>query len=581
MSAHHPWRTLFAWIIVVATITVLSSALGGDMDNTSDGGFTSRPESVVADDLIAEHFGEDPRATENIVVHSETRTVDDPAFHAVVDATLTRLQPWRGDFSSVGNYYELAASGAPQAASLVSADRQSLLIPVTFSGEPGDYADRGADFVKAAQGARTAEVEIYAVGDISAEEAFGAILEEDLSREVSVGLPMAAIILVVVFGALVAAFLPLAIGILAIVTTTGILGLLAHLMVVDASTMSIVSMIGLAVGIDYALFYFERFREERRHGTLKIDAIERAGGTAGKAVLFSGGTVILALGGLLLMPIDAFQGIGIAVGITVVVAVAAALTLLPALMRLIGDWASIPRFGIIRKLRRQDRTGIAEFEDAGRPGEGLWGHVASAVMRRPVVALLASVVILVAFALPALTMRLGQSSSDTMPDTDFKRGYLIIAEDFGAGLASPMTTVVEGDVSDPETRAGIDRLVSSLESDRRFTEVTIAKSDDGLLTRIDAVTQVDAYSGDAGDIVQEFRDEVVPDVFGQQADNVHLSGEAAFSVDFNSVLVDNLPAVLAFVLGLTFLLLLLAFRSVVVPLKAIAMNLLSVAAAYG
>ncbi|HEV2066041.1 MAG TPA: MMPL family transporter, partial [Thermomicrobiales bacterium] len=289
----------------------------------------------------------------------------------------------------------------------------------------------------------------------------------------------------------------------------------------------------------------------------------------------------LALGGLLLMPINAFQGIGIAVGITVVVAVAAALTLLPALMRLIGDWASIPRFGIIRKLRRQDRTGIAEFEGAGRPGEGLWGHVASAVMRRPVVALLASVVILVALALPALTMRLGQSSSDTMPDTDFKRGYLVIAEDFGAGLASPMTTVVEGDVSDPETRAGINRLVSSLESDGRFTEVTTATSDDGLLTRIDAVTQVDAYSGDAGDIVQAFRDEVVPDVFGQQADNVHLTGEAAFSVDFNSVLVDNLPAVLAFVLGLSFLLLMLAFRSVVVPLKAIAMNLLSVGAAYG
>ena len=579
ISARHPWRTILAWVIVVTAITVLSGSVGGDMTNSSEGGFTSRPESVVGDDLIAEHFGEDERATENIVVHSESRTVDDPAFKAVVDSTLARLQPWQADFASIQNYYELAASGNPEADALVSADRQSLLIPITFAGEPGDYADRGASFVEAAQGARTAKVEVYAVGDISAEEAFDAILEEDLGKEVSVGLPIAGIILVAVFGALVAAFLPLAIGILAIVTTTGILGLLAHLIVVDGNTTSIVTMIGLAVGIDYALFYFERFREERRHGARKIDAIERAGGTAGKAVLFSGGTVILALGGLLLMPINVFQGVGIAVGVTVVVAVTAALTLLPALMRLIGDWASIPRFGIIRKLRRQDRTGIAEFDD--RRGTGIWGHIGSAVMRRPVVALVASVAILVAFALPALTMSLGQSSNDSLPDMDFKSGYLVIAEDFGGGLDAPMTLVVDGDAADPGTAAGIERMVANLEADDRFAEVTTATSDDGLLTRIDAVTQVDAYSGDAGDFVREFRDEVVPDVFGADASSVYVTGEAAFSIDFNDVLVDNLPAVLAFVLGLSFVLLMLAFRSIVVPLKAIVMNLLSVGAAYG
>ncbi len=579
LSARHPWRTILVWIVVVAAITGLSGAFG-DMDNSGSGGFTSRPESVVGEDLIRDHFGEDTRASENIVVHSSGQTVDDPGFRQVVESTLARLEPWKADFASITNYYDLAASGSPEADSLVSQNRHSLLIPITFAGEPSEYSNRGADFVEAAQGARTSDVEVYAVGDITAEEAFGAILEEDLSKEVSVGLPMAAIILVVVFGALVAAFLPLATGVLAIAATAGILGLLAHFMVVDASTMSVVSMIGLAVGIDYALFFFELFREERRHGALKIDAIERAGGTAGKAVLFSGGTVILALAGLLLMPINVFQSIGIAVGITVVVAVAAALTLLPALIRLIGDWASLPRLGMIRKLRRQDRTRITEFED--RLSKGLWGHVANAVMRRPVVSLIVSTGILIALALPALTMQLGQSSTNTLPDVDFKSGYMIIADDFGAGLDAPMTLVMNGNASDAGTRANVERMVATLEQDDRFGDVTTTVSDDGLLTRMDAVTQADPYSGDADDIVNEFRSDVVPDVFGQQADSVYITGETAiWGVNFNNVLVDNLPSVVAFVLGLSFLLLMLAFRSIVVPLKVIILNLLSVGAAYG
>src|SRR5690606_35447612 len=142
----------------------------------------------------------------------------------------------------------------------------------------------------------------------------------------------------------------------------------------DTAT-SVMTMIGLAVGIDYALFYLERYREERRHGASKVEAIERSGATAGKAVLFSGGTVLLALLGLLFMPITIFQGMGIGTALTVVIAVGAALTLLPALVRLTGDWINFPRFGLMRKLREQDRTGYSQFEDQQR-GHGLWGHVA-------------------------------------------------------------------------------------------------------------------------------------------------------------------------------------------------------------
>jgi RND superfamily putative drug exporter len=338
-------------------------------------------------------------------------------------------------------------------------------------------------------------------------------------------------------------------------------------------------MIGLAVGIDYALFFFERFREERRLGAHKLDAIERAGGSAGKAVLFSGATVIFALLGLLLLPINFFQGMGISAALVVVVAVAAAMTLLPAMVRLVGDWANAPRFGMIRKLRRQDRTGYLEFEP--RMGSGLWGRLANAVMRRPVAWLLASLGILLALAAPVVSMNIGAQESSTLPDTDFTRGFEILAEDFAAGMDAPVIIVVDGTSDDPALAPGIDSLVATLESDDRFGEVSSEVSPDGAITVIEAVTKADPYSHDAEDLVNEMRDEMVPAAFGAHEDVVYITGDTADTIDFDTALIESLPIVFAFVLGLSFVLLLVAFRSILVPFTSILMNLLSVGAAYG
>jgi RND superfamily putative drug exporter len=263
----------------------------------------------------------------------------------------------------------------------------------------------------------------------------------------------------------------------------------------------------------------------------------------------------------------------------VVIAVAAALTLLPAILRLVGDWVNIPRFGIIRKLRRQDRTGVIEFED--RRGTGLWGHLANVVMRRPVASLLISVAILIACALPVFTMQLGEASFESLPDSDFKRGYAILARDFDAGLDAPIVIVVDDPASDPATMANVSTLSGALEGDDRFGAVTATVSEDGQLTRIDAVTHGDPYAKRTEALVSELRDETVPNAFGDRAGRVYVTGETAFSVDFNTVLADNLPTVFAFVLTMSFLLLMVAFRSIVVPIKAIVLNMLSVGAAYG
>ncbi len=572
-SARHPWRTLAAWVALLVVVTMLGNAFSGP--TTGEGaGFTNDPDSQVANQLIDDHFHHDQLANETIVVHSERYTVDDDAFKQVVSETVDGLAPWKDDIASLTNYYD--AAGAPEAAALVSDDRHSLVIPVAFNDVADEYTERGEQYLDDAQGAATDAVAVYSVGDISGNATFGTIAEEDLSKEISIGLPVAGLVLLVVFGALIAPILPLAIGLVSIAVTTGFVLLLANVLVLDSTTLSLVSMIGLAVGIDYALFFFERFREERRDGAPKLTAIERAGGSAGKAVMFSGGTVILALLGLMLLPINFFQAMGVSAALVVVVAVAAAMTLLPAMVRLIGDWANAPRFGMMRKLKRQDGTGYAEFET--KVGSGLWGHLASAVMRRPVAWLVASLAILLLLAAPVLSMNIGSQETSSLPETDFTRGFTILADDFSAGMDSPVEIAVSGDANDDST---IQAFVTTLQDSGDFGAVSTEKSEDGELTVVNAVLRADPYSHDAERTVKDLRSDVVPAAFGDAADDVYITGDTAETIDFDTALIDNLPVVFAFVLGLSFVLLMVAFRSILVPLTSILMNLLSVGAAYG
>ena len=577
-SSRHPWRTLVAWVVLLVVVTMLGNAFSGPM--TGEGmAFTTAPDSQAANELIEQHVDSEATASETLVFHAESLTVEDPAFRSVVESTIAGLEPWADDIAGMVNYYELADAGAPEAASLVAPDGNALILPVSFTEDSEAYLERGEQYLEDAQAAATDEVAVYSVGDISGNATFGKIAEEDLSKEISIGLPVAGLVLVVVFGALIAPILPLAVGVVSIAVTSGFVLLLANVLVLDDTAMSLVTMIGLAVGIDYALFFFERFREERRDGARKMDAIERAGGSAGKAVMFSGATVILALLGLMLLPINFFQAMGISAALVVVVAVAAAMTLLPAMVRLIGDWANAPRLGMIRKLKRQDDTGYREFET--RIGSGLWGHLASAVMRRPVVWLMASLAILLTLSVPVLSMNIGAQETASLPDTDFTRGYAVLAEDFSAGMDAPVRIVVDGSMDDGQVAASVEQFVTALGSDGDFGAVDAHPSPNGEIVVVEAVTNADPYSHDAETVVKRLRSEVVPEVFGDDAGAVYITGATAETIDFDTALIDNLPLVFGFVLGLSFVLLMVAFRSVLVPLTSILMNVLSVGAAYG
>jgi RND superfamily putative drug exporter len=246
-------------------------------------------------------------------------------------------------------------------------------------------------------------------------------------------------------------------------------------------------------------------------------------------------------------------------------------------VRLIGDWINFPRLGMMRKLKRQDESGLAHFGEPRR-GAGMWGHLANGVMRRPLLSIALAGGFLLTCTLPVLTMRLGQTGTDSLPDSDFKRGAELIARDFYAGVDDPVQIVLTGDANTPEH---VEELTSALGASGLFAGVTSRPSPDGVMTLVDAPTIADPYSQDGMEAVKDLRADIVPAVFGDAEGDVYVAGSPAANLDFNTLLADNLPKVFAFVLGLSFVLLLLAFRSIVVPAMSIVLNLLSVGAAYG
>ncbi len=574
-SAHHPWRTLGVWVAIIVVAVVTSGAFGGTLSDELN--FTNEPESARADELLEERLRGEDSLIETVVIRSTGATVDDPAFQAVVERTTADLRAMPNAVAEATNYYELEAAGDPAAASLVSEDRRTTIMPVTMVGTLDDAATYGADYVAAAQRQHGNGFEVYAVGDVSSDKTYREIAEADTSKDLSIGMPVAFVILVVVFGALVAAGLPLLLGVFSIVVASSVTALIANVVGISTVAPIVTSMIGLAVGIDYALFLIERYREERRHGRTKHAAIEIAGSTAGKAVFFSGGTVIVALLGLFLIPMSVFQSMATGAILAVLIAVLATQTFVPAMLSLLGDKIDWPR------RRRYDAAAVAAQARYNRETihAGFWGRMTKAVMGHPVAALVIAVAILLGAALPVLDLQTGQPSIENLPGSRIKTGYQILDQEFYAGAIAPVEIVVDGDVDDANLRAGVENLTAALGATDLFGPATVERSADGDLTVVSVPMAFDPNSAGAYDAIETLREETIPSAFGGDAGRVSVAGVSAEGADFNAIMSDYMPLVFAFVMGLSFLLLMMAFRSLIVPLKAILMNLLSVGAAYG
>ena len=563
-SSRHPWRVVALWIAVIvaavgAIATFLPSALEGEI------AITSETESKRAEQLLAEGFPPPPPegdVTEVVVVRSESGSVDDAGFERSVRRLADELRQ-----AGATNLVSFYATGNER---LVSSDRDATQLLVGL----GPAADEEAvkPLVLLVQ-ALDEEPGITAAmtGEWTSDADFGQLSQDDLrTGELFFGGPAALIILLLVFGAVVAGLVPLAVAIVSIVVALALTALVGQAFPLSVFTINMLTGMGLALGIDYSLFVLSRFREERARGREKLDAIAAAASTASRAVLFSGIAFVLAMTGMLLVPSTILRSLAAGAILVAVVSIAAALTLLPAVLSLLGDRVNslrIPFFG---------RAAVGQSESR------FWSRIVRAVMRRPVLSLVLAAGLLVAAALPALTLEVGSAGPSTLPDRfESKQGFVLLGEEFPSSGVDPVEVAVAGDVGSPEVRSAIERLEA--EAGRRpiFGESAVETNEAGNLARLTLTLGGDAIAEGATDAVRELRADVVPDAFAGVEAEVAVGGATAEEIDYHDTMSGWLPIVFAFVLGLSFILLTIAFRSVVVAAKAIVMNLLSVGAAYG
>jgi putative drug exporter of the RND superfamily len=566
-SAEHPWLTVAGWaVLLVLAVLAIMFLLGDAL--TTEQALTGDPESSQADVLIEQMRGPD-RITEIVIVRSPTLTVDDPAFRGRVQSLYSEMLGLGENVVEQGFSYLIFPEP-----SLISADRQATIMPFVMAGSFDD-ADRNIDQVLAVVEEADGQdgFEVLVTGGASIGHDFQEIAERDLRTGETFGAGVALIILVVVFGALVAALIPLGLALVAITAAVALSALVGQVFELTFFVTNMITMMGLAVGIDYSLFIVSRYREERAAGRDKLAAVGRTGATATRAVLFSGMTVILALLGLLLVPTNIFRSLAIGAILVVAAAVLAAMTLLPAILGLLGDRVNSWRVPYLS--RRALMAG-------GQPG-GFWDRLSLAVMARPIlsVALATGLLILPATAFFSITT--GAVGVSSLPDSaESRRGFDILDEDFSFGLLTPVEIVVQGDYRSPAVQDGVRRLEERLAGDPAFVApLRRETSPDQMLAVLSASLTLDPNGDEAYESIKRLRAEVIPESFAGSGARVLVTGLTAQNVDFFDLIGRYTPLVFAFVLSLSFLLLMLVFRSLVVPVKAILMNLLSVGAAYG
>src|SRR5215203_2181736 len=550
-SSRRPWPAVAIWLAaLVAAIAItaafLGDALSGDEEITSD------TESRRADDLrferLAAERGRPGRGvSEVVVVRSATAAVDEPRFERRVRALAAELQ--QDSATGVTSFYD---SGQRR---LVSEDRGATAMLVSLGRDAEDDIEDVVETVQSVDGRDGFDTSI--TGEFTLDDDFSTLAGEDLQNgELGFGLPAALIVLLIVFGSLVA-------GLVALLTLVG----QAFPLSVFATNM--LTGIGLALGIDYSLFGLSRYREERLHGRERLDAIAVVGATANRAVLFSGIAFTLAMTGLLLVPSTVMRSLAAAAIVVALVSVASALTLLPALVSLLGDRVNalrIPFFGR-----------AAEHEESP-----FWSRAARGVTRRPLLSLILATAILLAMAAPVFALRSGEVGVETLPDRlAAKQGYLALNAEFPGETTDPVEIVIDGDAASPAVQRGIERLTKRMASDDLLGRPQLETNRASDLTVLTVPLQGDSRGKAAVEAVRELRSEHVPAAFPGPGVEVLVGGETAESIDKSDTMSDWLPIVLAFVLGLSFVLLTIAFRSLVVAAKAITMNLLSVGAAYG
>ena len=602
-SARRRWIVFPLWFVATIGIFALSLNAGGirtlDVNDDEDG---PRLEASEAYDVFGAGEPEDPAERLVIVLNGGEGAAQDPDFQSGVADLVTALGDARVtvDGEETPTFDELNDPfAAPPEAGLVSADGTTVQVVGNVPGE----RDRVALLLEpipaivADAHAAMPDAEIHVVSNTFINDDINELINHDLDSSLRITVPLTFLILLLAFGAIVASLIPLVLAATSLLAAFGIIGLYSQTVGdVSPNATQLIVLIGLAVAVDYSLFMVTRFRTERRHGRSVPLAIEVASSTAGRAVFFSGLAVMISLAGLLTLGITLFTSMAVGTIGVVLVSVIGSLTFLPATLAIFGDRVNLGRPAawipwLMTKLpsaglRERGRRALDWLDRRAdrAEGSGAWARLVSAVMSRPVVMVIASAALLLALAFPILLhLRIGVTDITGFPKTiDGVAGILLLNEKWPQGTDLRLDVVVTNPDRE-EVRAAIDQLkVDALEIPGVSGPPAERLSAEG-----DAALISFTLGGGRNDeanwaIVHRVRDELRPELFGDLSDvRMLVTGQAAGALDVTQIYIDAAPRIFLFVLGLSFLLMLVAFHSIVIPIKAILLNLLSTGAAFG
>jgi RND superfamily putative drug exporter len=564
-SAGHRKTAILGWLAFVFASIVIGSALGArtiDQNNNNSAGPSQRADQI----LKAGGFKQSNPLTEIVVVQNKELTVSSPAFQAAIAGVVHTVAP-------MANVHNLRYPSGQAHRDQVSPDGHTALVEWDMGGKL-KAAEKQIDPLTAAVAsvdARHPHFYIGEAGAVSSSKALDKLFNEQLAQAGQRSLPLTLLILVLVFGSLLAAWIPLMLGLQAVIATVGLVEIVSHVTPMDPNVQAVVMLVGLAVGVDYTLFYLRREREERAAGRSAGAALEAAAATSGRSVLVSGATVLIAMAGMLFSGDKTFISMGIGTMIVVSVAMIGSLTVLPAVLSKLGDRVEKGRIPVLGRMRRP-------------AGEGrVWGRILNPVLRHPAISATIAAAVLATLAIPTLQIHTATSGLNTLPRSAATVEALDRIQAAFPGQAQPAVVAVRTNTAAPAYRAAVGELQSaaaathqgygaiSLDSNRSHTagRITIPLPGNG----------TDATSTRA---LLTLRGQLLPASIGRLPHvTFGVTGPTAGSYDWNQMMKSSLPLVFGFVLSFGFLLLLASFRSLVIAAKAVVLNLLSVAAAYG
>ncbi|WP_433161070.1 MMPL family transporter [Kribbella sp. CA-247076] len=554
-SATHPWRAIAMWVVVVIACFALGSATGTkESEGDGDIGEVTRADTIVKSGNFA-----DPDV-ESVLITSPSGQLDQAEATEAAGVVIERMR---------------ALGGVAQVAQpMPSPSRDALIVRVTLKDGDDDNRVQPLLDTTAQVQQQYPDLRIEEVGNLSIGKALDETLGEDFKRAEMFSLPVTLAILLIAFGALIAASVPLLLALSAVAAAIGLSAAASQFVPAVDAVNSVILLIGMAVGVDYSLFYLRREREERAKGRGHVDAVEVAAATSGHAVVVSGTAVIISMAGLFLARDAVFSSFAVGSILVVAVAVVGSLTVLPAVLAKLGRWVDRPRIPFVWRLTASK----------GQPK--FWPAVLKPALKHPIATLLVSVTALLAVASPALGMTLKFPGTEDLPrDTAVMQAYDRLTAAFPSTGTSHQVAVRAPAGQQPAVQAALAELGKRTQSDKLYAQDGLEEprvSKDGTVTVVEVATPYDGGSQEARDSLNKLRKELMPQTVGTVPGVEYaVGGFVAADVDYAAHTKSKLPLVIGFVLLLTMIVMMVTFRSVVVALTAIFLNVLSAGAAYG